>query len=159
MTGEDSFTLEMRRFGHGVGMSQRGAQWMAAEYGATWQEILGFYYPGMALERIDWQTPELTALDALPVTAGYARPDPTPTPTPAPLPALEDGETYATVTLEDASSTLNIRESPSTSARILDRFADGREVIVCGEPDDEGWVRIRTAEVEGYVLSTYLTIE
>ena len=159
VTGEGSFTLEMRRFGHGVGMSQRGAQWMAAEYGATWQEILGFYYPGMTLERIDWQTPELTALDALPVTAGYARPDPTPTPTPAPLPALEDGETYATVTLEDASSTLNIRESPSTSARILDRFADGREVIVCSEPDDEGWVRIRTAEVEGYVLSTYLTIE
>ena len=26
VTGEDSFTLEMRRFGHGVGMSQRGAQ-------------------------------------------------------------------------------------------------------------------------------------
>ena len=27
------FTISMRRFGHGVGMSQRGAQWMAGEYG------------------------------------------------------------------------------------------------------------------------------
>ncbi len=152
----DRFTLEMRRFGHGVGMSQRGAQWMAVEYGATWTEILRFYYPGMALERIDWQAPPLSDLDALPVAAGYARPEPTPQPTPAPLPALEDGETYATVSLSDTSSTLNVREAPSTRARIVDRFTDGREVIVCGEPDADGWVQIRTAERQGYVLSTYL---
>ena len=155
----DGFTLEMRRFGHGVGMSQRGAQWMAGEYGFSWQQILNFYYPGMTLERIDWDMPELTELEALPVTAGFARPDPTPVPTPAPLPALEEGERYGTVALENDSSTLNVREAPSTAARILDRFADGRRVIVCSEPDAEGWVQIRTAELTGYVLATYLTIE
>ena len=107
----------------------------------------------------DRDTPELTELEALPVTAGFARPDPTPAPTPAPLPALEEGERYGTVALENDSSTLNVREAPSTAARILDRFADGRRVIVCSEPDAEGWVQIRTAELTGYVLATYLTIE
>ena len=28
-------------------MSQRGAQWMAAEHGKTYQEIIAFYYPGL----------------------------------------------------------------------------------------------------------------
>ena len=44
---DGSFTISMRRFGHGVGMSQRGAQWMAGEYGMDYIEILNFYYPGM----------------------------------------------------------------------------------------------------------------
>lgn len=37
-------------YGHGVGMSQRGADLMAKE-GATYQEILAHYYPGTTLER------------------------------------------------------------------------------------------------------------
>jgi peptidoglycan hydrolase-like amidase len=36
------------RFGHGVGMSQRGAQW-AANHGVSWRDILAFYYPGCTL--------------------------------------------------------------------------------------------------------------
>ncbi len=36
------------KYGHGVGMSQRGAVW-AAEHGVGYQEILQFYYPGTAL--------------------------------------------------------------------------------------------------------------
>jgi peptidoglycan hydrolase-like amidase len=37
------------RFGHGVGMSQRGAQW-AANHGVSWRDILAFYYPGCAVD-------------------------------------------------------------------------------------------------------------
>ena len=48
---DSAFRLEARRFGHGVGMSQRGAQWMAAMYNKTYAEILAFYYPGMELMR------------------------------------------------------------------------------------------------------------
>ena len=152
------FTISMRRFGHGVGMSQRGAQWMAGEYGMDYIEILNFYYPGMTLETIDWPEVELTPLEELPESIGSARPRPTPTPTPAPLPALEEGEYYATVELETRSSSLNVREQPSTSARIVAALDYGRRVIVCEDAGD-GWVRIRTAELEGYVKLEYLKAE
>ena len=152
------FTISMRRFGHGVGMSQRGAQWMAGEYGMDYIEILNFYYPGMTLETIDWPEVELTPLEDLPESIGSARPRPTPTPTPAPLPPLEEGEYYATVELETRSSSLNVRQQPSTSARIVAALDYGRRVIVCEDAGD-GWVRIRTAELEGYVKLEYLKAE
>ena len=154
----DTFTISMRRFGHGVGMSQRGAQWMAGEYGMSYTEILNFYYPGMTLEVIDWPEVELTALEDLPDSIGAARARPTPTPTPAPLPALEEGEYYATGALESRSSSLNVREEPSTSARIVAALGYGRRVIVSEDAGD-GWVRIRTAELEGYVRLEYLEAE
>ena len=154
VTEEDGgFTLEMRRFGHGAGMSQRGAQWMAGEYGYKWTEILNFYFPGMRLERIDWAEPALTRLK---LVRGYPRPEPTPKPTPAPLPQPEAGERIAEIALEDAGSTLNVRESASVQSRILDRLESGRKVLACGEPDADGWIRIRTAEVEGYCMAEYL---
>lgn len=47
-TGSD-FTLAGRGWGHGVGMSQWGAQG-AAKLGCSVEDILGVYYPGAALE-------------------------------------------------------------------------------------------------------------
>lgn len=43
---DDSFKLSFARYGHGIGMSQRGAQWMAKQYGMSYEDILSFYYPG-----------------------------------------------------------------------------------------------------------------
>lgn len=40
-----NFVLEARRYGHGMGMSQRGAMYMA-KLGYTYDQILGFYYDG-----------------------------------------------------------------------------------------------------------------
>ena len=153
------FTIEMRRFGHGVGMSQRGAQRMAGVEGMDYIEILNFYYPGMTLERIEWDAPALQALSALPGSVGRARPEPTPTPTPAPLPELKDGEYYARVTLGDASSSMNVRQSPTTQSPVVARLANGRRVIVSGEPDGDGWVQIATAEFSGYAKLEYLARE
>lgn len=147
------FTLEMRRFGHGAGMSQRGAQCMAGQHGMDWEEILSFYYPGMVLERIEWCAPALSALDT--VTSGAARPDPTP----APLPALESGERYGKVTLSRSDSALNLRQLPSVGARVLAKLSDGQRVILTGEPDPEGWIQVRTAEVQGYAKAEFLTEE
>ena len=158
-TGEDgqatAFTIHLRRYGHGVGMSQRGAQWMASAYGKNWQEILKFYYPGMSLEKMAWPTDTLTDLAALPDSVGAARPKPTPTPTPAPLPALKEGERYAVVT----ATSLNLRKQPSTSAMALDQLAQGRRLIVRGEADADGCVAVKTAELEGYVKAEYLRFE
>lgn len=46
----DSFSVTFRRYGHGVGMSQRGAQTMAASYGMSHQDILDFYFPGTSVK-------------------------------------------------------------------------------------------------------------
>lgn len=44
----DRLTLHGHGFGHGRGMSQYGAQGAALK-GLTWQQIIGFYYPGTTI--------------------------------------------------------------------------------------------------------------
>lgn len=46
---EGGYTIFCGRYGHGVGMSQRGAQTMAKNHGMTYDQILAFYYPGAKL--------------------------------------------------------------------------------------------------------------
>ena len=43
-----SFTFTVRGYGHGVGLSQYGADYLARQ-GATFDEILAHYYPGATL--------------------------------------------------------------------------------------------------------------
>jgi len=146
-----AFRLIMRRYGHGVGMSQRGAQWMAGHYDMTWREILSFYYPGMALARMDWPDMTLTALDALSDSVGVARPEPTY----RPLPEPKDGEHYATVN----ATALNVRKQPTTDAAVLEQLAKGRRVVAAIESDADGWVKVHTGEVDGFVKAEYLVGE
>ncbi|MGI6268958.1 MAG: SpoIID/LytB domain-containing protein [Candidatus Howiella sp.] len=47
--GEDSVTFRVRGKGHGVGMSQYGANYMAS-LGSTFLEILSWYYPGCEMK-------------------------------------------------------------------------------------------------------------
>ena len=47
----ETFTFTVRGYGHGVGLSQRGADFMARQ-GATFEEILANYYTGATLHRI-----------------------------------------------------------------------------------------------------------
>lgn len=42
----DMFTITTYGYGHGVGLSQHGANILATQYGYTWQQILDFYFPG-----------------------------------------------------------------------------------------------------------------
>ena len=49
---EAGFLFRVTGFGHGVGMSQYGAEVMARG-GSTWQEILAHYYPGTTLESLN----------------------------------------------------------------------------------------------------------
>ncbi len=46
---DGSFTFTVRGYGHGVGMSQVGANHLAQQ-GYTWQEILQYYYTDVTLE-------------------------------------------------------------------------------------------------------------
>lgn len=73
----DSFVLNGGGFGHGVGMSQYGAQQMARE-DFTFDQILDFYYPGTQL------TLMYGGSDDLPDRGDGDRPDPSQEPSPEP---------------------------------------------------------------------------
>jgi SpoIID/LytB domain protein len=51
-SGVESFQLDGRGFGHGVGMAQVGAKEYASQLGWTFDQILKFYYDGITLEPI-----------------------------------------------------------------------------------------------------------
>lgn len=155
---EKSFVIESRRYGHGVGMSQRGAQWMAQKYEKTFRDILSFYYPGMKLMRYPEETPPVaSAEEALLSTAGPA-PSPTPRPTLMPLTlAPEKGQWLAEVTEISENSSLNLRAEPSLNAEIVMRLYRGQKLIVVETAAEEGWVRVKTDAAEGYVMSKYLS--
>lgn len=48
---DGSFTIKTKGYGHGVGMSQYGADYMAKQ-GKTYKEILSHYYPGTELVKL-----------------------------------------------------------------------------------------------------------
>ena len=152
-----AFMLESRRFGHGVGMSQRGAQQMAGKYGMTCQQILSFYYPGMEVKRANVQKNPLPTVDA----ALMATPAPTPSPTPRPtlMPVstekLPKGAYVAVVSNISEDSSLNLRQSPSLSSDVLRRLYKDQKLIVLKTSKD-GWAHVKTDVVEGYVRSEYL---
>ena len=49
---DGEFILTTRGYGHGVGMSQYGAQQLALQ-GKTWQEIIAHYYNGVEIRKCD----------------------------------------------------------------------------------------------------------
>ena len=157
---DDAYIVEARRFGHGVGMSQRGAQWMAAEYGKTYQEIIAFYYPGLTLLRYEDQPAQMTQPEA--ALAATPGPAPTPTPRPTLMPMTltpQEGQWLATVTEIDDDSSLNLRKTPDLGGEILMRLYKGQQLLVLERCPQEGWVKVRTDVAEGYVVEDYLTAE
>ncbi len=154
---EDYFLIESRRYGHGVGMSQRGAQTLGETYKWTYNQILSFYYPGMVLKKT-------TAVYSLPspVDAAFlATPGPAATPTPRPtlMPAtaaLQAGQYKVMVTGIEKNSYLNLRETPDMTAGVLMRLYYGQELIVM-EKYDESWLHVRTDSAEGYVMEKFVT--
>ena len=154
------FIIEARRYGHGVGMSQRGAQWMAGQYGKSFTEIMAFYYPGMTLSKVDAGTPVLPTAPA--DLAATLAPPATPTPRPTLMPVtmtddLPEGAYLAAVTEIAADSSLNLREEPSQGAEILRRLYKNQQLIVLEVCEDPAWVKVRTDVIEGYVMVNFIT--
>ena len=151
------FMIESRRFGHGVGMSQRGAEQMANQYGMTYEQILSFYYPGMGLVSYDMIRSPLPTIDM----EMMATPAPTPSPTPRPtlMPVTESDlpkDSYiAQVTNIDEDSTLNLRQEPNLSSDVIRRLYKNQKLIVLGI-DQDGWAHVKTDVIEGYVRSEYI---
>lgn len=154
---DTEFTLESRRYGHGVGMSQRGAQWMASRYHKTFDEILAFYYPGMQLMVAPAGAPTLPTADpALQATPGPAA---TPTPRPTLMPVtqpLPEGAFLASVEGVADDSSLNLRSEPNMAGEILMRLYKHQQLIVLEVCEDENWVHVKTDTAEGYVMVSFL---
>ena len=154
---ETSFTLTSARYGHGVGLSQRGAQYQAKKDNRSFEEILSFYYPGAKLKQYSGESAPLPTPDpALAVTPGPAPPA---TPRPTLMPVTEDlpeGAWLASVENIDDDSSLNLRVQPSPAAEILMRLYRHQKLIVLESAEVEGWVRVKTDAVEGYVMQSFL---
>lgn len=155
-----AFLIESRRFGHGVGMSQRGAEQMARQYGMTYEQILAFYYPGMGLVSYDTGSAPLPTLNAELMATPAPTPSPTPRPTLMPVSTnqMPEGAYLAIVSNIDEDSTLNLREQPSTSGEVIRRLYKNQPLIVLSVSKD-GWAHVKTDVMEGYVRSEYLQAE
>lgn len=53
--GDGVFTFDMKGDGHGVGMSQYGAECLAAR-GKTWEQIVTYYYTGVSIADYKWDS-------------------------------------------------------------------------------------------------------
>lgn len=152
---EHAFILESRRYGHGVGMSQRGAECMARDYGWNHEQILRFYYPGVSLGTVTYTHTIPTPLPY----AFMATPGPAASPTPRPtlMPAtstLQEGEYKVVVNQIAENSYLNLRNEPSTSSSVIRQLYYGQELIVTSSQGD--WLQVKTDAVQGYVMAEFV---
>ena len=154
------YILEARRYGHGVGMSQRGAQYMAGHEHWSFDQILAFYYPGMELRVAPSDTQVLPTVD--PYLMSTPAPAATPTPRPTIIPLSTEGldkEDYlyiASVEGIDDNSSLNLRAEPSMAGEILMRLYKHQQLLVMEVCEDEAWVHVRAGDLEGYVMVSFL---
>ncbi len=135
------YKLTARRFGHGVGMSQRGAQQMADE-GMSYDQILEFYYPGLTRTRYTMTRTILPSIDG---TTDDTVQEP-----------VTDARS-AVVTLSNPLDSLNLRREPNTSSAILATMAHGTQVTLLEM--GSAWSRVQYGTLSGYVKNAYISVE
>ncbi len=167
---ETEFKISFRRWGHGIGMSQQGARIMALNYSMDYEDILGFYYNGTEVSRLnlsDTTGKGLTYSGDSSVLEEPLEPAATPEPefTPEPLVTAAPESTQAPepeaqplmqakVKLSSSSSSLNMRSGASTSTKVVTRLKNGTQVDVYAIEGD--WVEIGVNGTRGYVMKKYL---
>ncbi len=119
------------RYGHGVGMSQRGAQYMA-NIGKTYRDILAFYYPGATLGTMAYVFPE---------TVGATQPS--------------SAQTSASTGVITGS--VNVRSKASTSGSILETLTKDTQVSLLGMTGE--WYYATTPSGNtGYIRYDYVSL-
>ena len=136
------FIISARRFGHGVGMSQRGAMQMA-RMGYGYDQILGFYYEGCQQVRYTFTRPGVQA----PVPSA-------PTAAPQAQPALSP---IAYAWVNTASGSLNLRQSPQANAQVLLTIPQYQRIPIYSR--DDAWCQAEYNGTTGYVSSRYLSFD
>lgn len=120
------------RYGHGVGMSQRGAQYMAS-IGKTYRDILAFYYPGATLGTMSYVFPE---------TIGSTQPS-----------AAQTAPSAGKV----VGGTVNVRSKASTSGSVVETLAQDTQVVLLGMTGE--WYLVSTPGGKtGYIRYDYISL-
>lgn len=142
----DGFTVTARRYGHGIGMSQRGAMYMA-QMGYTYDQILAFYFEGC--NRVEYT---LTRSILSPVVPGQDSWEEVIPEQPVSLDTPAPDTVSARVATQSGS--LNLRAAASDSAKVLLTIPQGAVIPVY----DRGTVWCQTAYggQTGYVMTRFL---
>lgn len=141
---ETSWNLYHRRYGHGLGMSQRGAQQMAKTINPetittdtpegrffTYDEIVEFYYPNTTLEALSITKPELT-----------------------PIPDVPD-ECNAVI---NCDASMNVRSTPDTNNDPLGELPNGARVKVTQVLATPDWHKIEYGGQVAYLYKDYVDL-
>ncbi len=153
---ENRFILQSGRYGHGVGMSQRGAEWMAKAHAWTYEQILGYYYPGTQLQRFNVKPSQRPLLAPVFLTTPGPRPTATPRPTLIPLNVTASPEQWiAEVSGVAKDSSLNLRDAPQMTGKILYQLQYGQRLLILGQEPD-GWLKVKVDGLEGYVVAGFV---
>ena len=140
----DGFRIIVGRWGHGIGMSQRGAQQMA-RMGYTYDQVLGFYYEGC--ERVQY-----TFTHTILPPSGSS--DIVTTEPPADIsPAVKN---QAVVTLPGLNDVAPLRYTASDSGKILTGVPNGSVVTVLTV--GENWSLVCYGEINGYMPTSWLKV-
>ncbi len=131
---DDSINIYHRRYGHGIGMSQRSAQ-ERAKAGQTFDEILQFYYPGTQLEELSITPPDYGEEVQMP----------------------EDDGCNATVI--NCNYAVNIRSTPDTSNPAIGAAMLGTRLNVTQAFATEKWHKIDYFGEAAYVYSYYVALD
>ncbi len=138
-----SFALQARRYGHGIGMSQRGAMYMG-QLGFSYDEILGFYYVGSKRVGCTFTNTILSANSSEVITTDED-----------PVSTDDDSGIRGIVALGNGSQ-LAIRNAQSTTADILTVIDNATPVTVLVNLGS--YCKIKYGSIVGYVPTSALTI-
>jgi len=141
--GASSFAIQARRYGHGIGMSQRGAIYMG-QLGFTYDEILGFYYVGSTRVGCTFTNTILSAGSSEVITTNE---DPV---------SVDDETGIRGIVALGSGSKLAVRSAQSTTADILTVIANSTPVSVLANYGS--WCKIQYGSIVGYVPTSALTI-
>ncbi len=157
------FTVSARRYGHGIGMSQRGAMQMARE-GYTYDQILGFYYTGCTRVQYALSRSILSAVSAnqksqeqiiaeQPADITDPAPAASAQPTPASAPAAASAALTARVATPQGS--LNLRKTAKDTAKVLCTVPQGESVTVLEK--GKKWCSVSYRGITGFVMTRFLS--
>jgi SpoIID/LytB domain protein len=130
--GVDGYILRHARYGHGAGMSQRGAQQMANE-NIKYDKILAFYFPNTTLATLS------TIKQPSPAKPSVAKPS-----------VAGIGKVKST--------TLAIRTAPNATAYSLGTLAKGKWMQITKKDYSSGWHQIWYNSQLAYVQTTNVTM-
>lgn len=136
------FRVTSRRYGHGVGLSQRGAEQMTKS-GYGYASILGFYFNGITLLRMNFTYNGTSS-------PGVVLPTPTAT-------SGIFTEVQARVSLDNPNNRLNMRQLPNVSSAVVARLSHGETVTIIA--DAGTWYQVRYGALTGFVAKEFLVTQ